>query len=100
MTEFTQGISNTFKDLMKTSLGLAVIYTLGHICIAMIVVNVVTGASFWESGIVAIVEPAINGIWFFSLHKLYTTICIENNKSFGVSPGEQKSKTKQMDSIL
>ena len=71
MTEFTQGISNTVKDLIKTSLGLAIIYTLGHICIAMIVVSVVTGSSFWESGLVALIEPAINGVWFYSLHKIY-----------------------------
>ena len=74
MTEFTQGISNTVKDLIKTSLGLAIIYTLGHICIAMIVVSVVTGSSFWESGLVALIEPAINGVWFYSLHKIYTLI--------------------------
>ena len=40
-------MSNTFKGLMKTSLGLAILYTLGHIS-AMIVVSTVTGASFWE----------------------------------------------------
>ena len=74
MTEFTQGISNTVKDLIKTSLGLAIIYTLGHICIAMIVVSVVTGSSFWESGLVAVIEPAINGVWFYSLHKIYTLL--------------------------
>ena len=74
MTEFTQGMSNTFKRLMKTSLGLAIIYTLGHICIAMIVVSTVTGASFWESGIVALVEPAINGVWFYTLHKIYKVV--------------------------
>ena len=74
MTEFTQGISNTVKDLIKTSLGLAIIYTLGHICIAMIVVSVVTGSSFWESGLVALIEPAINGVWFYSLHKIYTLL--------------------------
>ena len=74
MTEFTQGISNTVKDLIKTSLGLAIIYTLGHICIAMIVVSIVTGASFWESGIVALVEPAINGVWFYTLHKIYKVL--------------------------
>ena len=68
MTEFTQGISNTVKNLIKTSLGLAIIYTLGHICIAMIVVSVVTGSSFWESGLVALIEPAINGVWFYVLH--------------------------------
>ncbi len=80
MTEFTQGITNTFKGLMKTSLGLAVIYTLGHICIAMVVVSVVTGASFWESGAVALIEPAINGVWFYSLHKIYTIYRGESNE--------------------
>ena len=79
MTEFTQGISNTFKGLMKTSLGLAVIYTLGHICIAMAVVSIVTGANFWESGAVALIEPAINGVWFYSLHKIYTIYRGESN---------------------
>ena len=74
MTEFTQGMSITFKGLMKTSLGLAILYTLGHICIAMIVVSIVTGASFWESGIVALVEPAINGVWFYTLHKIYKVV--------------------------
>ena len=74
MTEFTQGISNTVKDLIKTSLGLAIIYTLGHICLAMSVVSVVTGSSFWESGLVALIEPAINGVWFYSLHKIYTLL--------------------------
>ena len=74
MTEFTQGISTTFRGLMKTSLGLAILYTLGHICIAMIVVSTVTGASFWESGIVALVEPAINGVWFYTLHKIYKVV--------------------------
>ncbi len=79
MTEFTQGISNTFKGLMKTSLGLAIVYTLGHICIAMAVVSIVTGANFWESGAVALIEPAINGVWFYSLHKIYTIYRGESN---------------------
>ena len=69
MSEFTKGIFNLLKD---SSLSLAIIYTLGHICIAMIVVSVVTGSSFWESGLVALIEPAINGVWFYSLHKIYT----------------------------
>ena len=79
MTEFTQGISNTFKGLMKTSLGLAIVYTLGHICIAMAVVSIVTGANFWESGAVALIEHAINGVWFYSLHKIYTIYRGESN---------------------
>ena len=60
------------KLLKGSSLTLALIYTAGHICIAMIVVSVVTGSSFWESGLVALIEPAINGVWFYSLHKIYT----------------------------
>ena len=40
----------------------------------MIVVSIVTGASFWESGIVALVEPAINGVWFYTLHKIYKVV--------------------------
>ena len=72
MTEFTSGIFNAFKDLMKkSSLTLAIIYTLGHICIAMTVVSVLTGSSLWEAGLVALVEPAVNSVWFFVLHKLW-----------------------------
>ena len=69
MTEFTNGIQGAFKKLMtSSSLGLAIIYTLGHIMIAMTVVSTFTGASLWEAGTVALVEPTINGVWFYILH--------------------------------
>ena len=75
MTEFTQGIQGAFKKLLtSSSLGLAVIYTLGHICIAMIVVTILTGASLWEAGAVALIEPSVNGVWFYMLHKTYKKI--------------------------
>tara|TARA_B100000424_G_scaffold57337_1_gene41381 strand:- start:31165 stop:31392 length:228 start_codon:yes stop_codon:yes gene_type:complete len=69
MTEFTQGI---FKTIGGTSIGRALIYTIGHIIIAMSVVSVVTGASLFEAGIVALVEPTINGVWFYILDKMFT----------------------------
>jgi uncharacterized membrane protein len=70
MTEFTQGIQGAFKKILSgSSLGLALIYTAGHIVIAMTVVSVMTGASLWEAGAVALIEPSINGIWFYILHK-------------------------------
>tara|TARA_B100002019_G_scaffold285595_1_gene294802 strand:- start:729 stop:965 length:237 start_codon:yes stop_codon:yes gene_type:complete len=73
MTEFSNGIYNTFKGLMKqSSLALALIYTIGHICIAMAVVSIFTGSSLWEAGLVALIEPSINGIWFYVLHKTWT----------------------------
>ena len=72
MTEFTQGIQGAVKKLIAgSSVTLAIIYTLGHICIAMTVVSVMTGASLWEAGAVALIEPSINGIWFYILHSLW-----------------------------
>ena len=54
MSEFNQGIYNALKTLIKgSSVTLAIIYTLGHIVIAMTVVSVMTGASLWEAGAVA-----------------------------------------------
>ena len=75
MTEFTQGIQGAFKKLItSSSLGLALIYTIGHVIIAMTVVSVMTGASLWEAGAVALIEPSINGVWFYVLHKTYKKI--------------------------
>ena len=75
MTEFTQGIQGAFKKLLtSSSLTLALIYTFGHVIIAMTVVSVMTGASFWEAGAVALIEPSINGIWFYALHKIYKKV--------------------------
>ena len=69
MTEFTNGI---FKVIASTSVGRALIYTLGHIIIAMSVVSIVTGASLFEAGLVALIEPSINGVWYYCLDKLWT----------------------------
>jgi|TARA_E500000178_G_C16965053_1_gene727972 uncharacterized membrane protein len=72
MTEFTHGIQGAIKKIISgSSIGLALIYTLGHVIIAMTVVSVMTGASLWEAGAVALIEPSINGIWFYVLHKTY-----------------------------
>ena len=71
MTEFAQGIINTVKNKMDESLALALIFFIGHILIAMTVVSIITGASIWEAGAVALVEPAVNSVWFYVLHKLW-----------------------------
>ena len=59
--------------IIQTSLGRALIYTSGHIVIAMSVVSVLTGASLFEAGLVALIEPTINGAWYYILDKLWTT---------------------------
>ena len=72
MTEFTHGIQVALKKIISgSSVGLAIIYTLGHIVIAMTVVSVMTGASLWEAGAVALIEPSINGVWFYILHSAW-----------------------------
>ena len=71
MTELTKGMMNALKNKMDESLILAIIFFIGHIIIAMIVVSLVTGASIWEAGAVAIIEPAVNSVWFYVLDKLW-----------------------------
>ncbi len=71
-TEFETGIFVLLKNLLKgNSATLAIIYTLGHVIIAVNVVYWMTGASLFEAGTVALIEPAINGVWFYVLHSLW-----------------------------
>ena len=72
--EFTKGIFNTIKTKMDKSILLAIIFFIGHVIIAMTVVKLMTGASIWEAGAVALVEPAVNSIWFFVLHKFWNKL--------------------------
>ena len=71
MSEFTKGIFNTIRENMDESLVLAIIFFIGHIIIAMTVVSAITGASIWEAGAVAVIEPAVNSVWFYILHKIW-----------------------------
>tara|TARA_E500000178_G_C16901817_1_gene698425 strand:+ start:431 stop:661 length:231 start_codon:yes stop_codon:yes gene_type:complete len=72
MSEFNEGLPGAVKRLItQSSISLALIYTMGHIVIAMTVVSVMTGASLWEAGAVALIEPSINGLWFYVLHSAW-----------------------------
>lgn len=66
-------LTKSYKIFDKTSLVLSIIYTLGHIVIAMTVVTMMTGASLWDAGLVALIEPTINGVWFYTLHRIWKT---------------------------
>ena len=61
------------KNILKTSLGRAAVYTCGHILIAMFLVKSLTGSNWIEAGTVALVEPAVNGIWYYVLDKVITS---------------------------
>ena len=74
MTEFRVGIFNLVKKLVgHSSLARAIIYTIGHIIIAMTCNRLITGADLELAAIDALVEPLINGAWFYLLDKLYTS---------------------------
>ena len=80
-------MQNRWK-ITDSSILLALVYTLGHIIIAMNVVYLVTGASFFEAGLVALIEPAINGLWFYILHTLW----VSNNNQNSVLDKKQKMR--------
>ena len=54
-------------------MGRAVIYTLGHIIIAMTCNNLITGAAWELAAADAIVEPLINGVWYYVLDKVWAS---------------------------
>jgi uncharacterized membrane protein len=73
MTEFRKGIFQTLREqIVGTSIGRAIIYTLGHIVIAMTCNNLITGAELKLAALDALIEPLINGVWYFLLDKLWT----------------------------
>ena len=65
-------IINTIKTKMSDSLILTIIYTLGHFIIAVSCVTLITGASIELATLDALIEPLINAIWFYVLHKIYS----------------------------
>lgn len=52
-----------------SSFGLSIVYTVGHIVIAWACATIIFQASFLLASADAIIEPIINGFWFFLLHK-------------------------------
>ena len=62
---------NTIKTKMGDSLLLTLIYTIGHFIIAVACVYFITGASLELATIDAIVEPLLNAIWLYALHKVF-----------------------------
>jgi len=73
MTEFKNGIYNTLTKLLGTSLGRTIVYTIGHIIIAMTSNRLITGADWRLAGLDAIIEPLINGGWYYMLDRLWAS---------------------------
>ena len=50
------------KEMMNSSLFLSIVYTIGHIVIAMLCNTLITGANLNLAAIDALIEPCINGV--------------------------------------
>ena len=68
MNEFLNSYNVLRGTLLRT-----LIYTLGHFIIAAGCVVYFTGASFIDGITDAIVEPILNGVWYFILDRLWVT---------------------------
>ena len=64
LTHFKQKIKNVFID-QSGSLLRTIIYTLGHFIIAAACVMYFTGASLYLALTDAIIEPILNGFWYY-----------------------------------
>ena len=76
MTELTQGIFSTVKEIYKNNKGSilrTLIYTIGHFAIAIVVLMTIADVSFMIALTDAIVEPLANAIWYFFLDKFWAS---------------------------
>ena len=58
------------KKFLESSFTLTVIYTIGHVLIAMACNIIINKVSFYGALTDGIVEPLINAVWFYFIHKL------------------------------
>lgn len=68
MPEINKGIWQTLKPYSLVRAG---IYTVGHIGIASVCNYLLTGAPLDLAALDAIVEPLINGVWYYVLDYLW-----------------------------
>ena len=72
-TEPTERLASLIVKRSKSlgSEGLAVVYTVGHIVIAITCAAFIFDAPLNLAAIDAFIEPIINGFWFYFLHKFW-----------------------------
>ena len=69
--EKINSLSLKFLNPNKIGVYLALIYTVGHILIAMTCNRILTGAPLNLAALDAIIEPIINGFWFYLLFEVF-----------------------------
>ena len=74
--EINKGIFNAAADIFENNRGSilrTVVYTIGHIIIAITVLMIVADVSFVIALTDAIVEPLANSVWYFMLDKFWAS---------------------------
>ena len=81
MTELILSVKKEVDNQIREigSLGLAVVYTIGHIIIAWVCATLIFNASFSFAAADAIIEPIINGFWFYILHRIAKNALVQGD---------------------
>jgi len=64
-------VKKIFKISFGGSLVRTIIYTIGHMCIAITCLMIIADVNFKQALTDAIVEPLLNGVWYFILDRLW-----------------------------
>ncbi len=84
MTEFTLGLKNAATEIYTNNRGSilrTVVYTIGHFCIAMMCLMLISDVSFMIALTDAIVEPLANAVWYFILDRFWATKALPKETS-------------------
>ena len=74
MSEINKGFFNAIRNqLVRSSVGRAIIYTIGHIIIAATFNVIITASTLELAAVDAIIEPLINGVWYYFLDKFWAS---------------------------
>ena len=69
------------KKLLESSIILTIVYSIGHIIIAMSCNIIINDVTFYGALTDGIIEPLINAVWFYIIHKLVKDYFKSNSNS-------------------
>lgn len=61
-----------FRNIFPTIVR-AIVYTIGHMCIAVVCIVLITGSDPQLASIDAVVEPLLNAVWFYVLNIVWSS---------------------------
>lgn len=65
-------IIHSYKAI-KGTVARTIVFTIGHFIIAAVVISIVTGAPLHKAITASVIEPLINGMWYFVLDRIWNS---------------------------